>query len=69
MSIYQWFEPWEALDSEGNPIDACVTLRASEQDRIATYGYRLPVDRPSISDKDLLLDFIAVHWATEVLES
>ena len=67
-----WHKPFPGVDKEGAaPVQARVTLRASVQDcilmaRHALHSKKWPRGKtyPNESDLDLLLDFIAVNWAT-----
>lgn len=63
-----WVEPWPAVAPQGGPIDAHVEMRATVHDcvnlqRVAWEAKGIP---HQCRDKDLLLDFIAIHWATVI---
>lgn len=61
----QWCEPWTACGPEGNEVTAYVVLQANVDDciglaRRAAQSAGLPIG----NDRDHLLDFIKIHWAT-----
>lgn len=64
-----WVEPHPARREDGQAVDAAVELRATVNDcinmrrlvHLSSKHAHLP-----ITDRDLLLDFMAVHWATPV---
>ncbi len=63
-----WVEPWPAVAPQGGEIDAHVEMRATVHDcvnlqRVAWEAKGIP---HQFRDKDLLLDFIAIHWASVV---
>jgi hypothetical protein len=60
----EWVEPWPSLDKNGSGIDAHVILKATVKDCIAIQRNKVPcTSKMTESDADLLLDFIAIHWA------
>ena len=63
----QWHEPWPACGPEGHNMDAHVVLQATVHDCInLARRSAKSAGRPTIGrDREHLLDFIAVHWATE----
>ena len=74
----EWGEPWPGIDKDGNPADAHQVLRVSVPDaiRAARAAYKSQWDARAekdgkdpnmpwfslVPDRELLLDFIAVHW-------
>ena len=59
MKKYKYFEP----DQNGNPI----TVEMTEEQAIMEMKQRAyPKVYPN--DREALLDFIALHWAVEVVE-
>lgn len=67
-ALLEWAEPWPACGSEGNTLDAHITLRASVHDCI---NLQRAADRQagratSGDDERRLDEFMAVHWATVV---
>lgn len=65
-----WHEPWPGMNKDLSQTDAHVELRASARECVLMA--RLVVARKSIdtamsaTDEQLLLDWIAVHWAKVV---
>lgn len=61
-----WVEPWQACGPEGNPLDAHIELRATVHDCInMSRAAAKQAGRPTMGDdRNHLLDFMAVHWAT-----
>lgn len=63
--VLEWDEPWAAFAPQGEPIDAHVTMRATVHDCVNMA--RIPwAERGTTHqgrDRELLLDFIAVHGA------
>lgn len=62
-----WHEPHSSVGPEGNHLDAHVKLSASIHDcvnmqRLNYMSHNYPISGEGI-DAQLLLDFIAVHWA------
>jgi stalled ribosome rescue protein Dom34 len=68
---FRYFEPWPAIDEQGNELNAHVTIELSIHDainmeRVAWAAKGLDhVGR----DEDLMLDFMAVHCAVVVDET
>jgi len=60
-----WAEPWQGVDSKGNPTDVHVELRASVHNCINFQ--RAKYDDKTLPDDEILLSFIAINWA-EVVE-
>lgn len=65
-----WSEPYPGIDSDGKERTCNCDLTMSVQDAIdyTRYVYSklgLGEELKPSSDEDLLLDFIAVNWATE----
>ncbi len=65
-TMLYWREPWEVINSGGYNVLAHITMSATVDDCIniarvtaVKNGFKTE------SDKDLLLDFIAVHWASQ----
>lgn len=63
-----WCEPYPGRAADYNPVTANVTLSATVQDCIAIQRQANSngVLKLSLSDRDLLLDFMAINWATVV---
>lgn len=64
----QWFEPWPACGPEGNELSAHISLQATVHDcinlaRSVAKSKGLPT---MCNYRELLLDFMAVHWAKVV---
>ena len=61
----EWGEPWRALTADGKIKDSHVTMQVTVADCInisrAVTLDGMPDLKPT--EKDLLLDFMAVHWA------
>ena len=65
--ILRWVDPNPALDKDLNEIDATIWHYATEKDCIDMQRlYGAQMGNPPLNDKDLLLDFIAIHWAIYV---
>jgi len=65
--ILRWVDPNPALDNELNQVEATIWHYATEKDCINMQRlYSAPMGNPPLSDKDLLLDFISIHWANYV---
>lgn len=64
----KWMEPWQACGPEGNDLDAHVELRATVHDCINMERLTCrAAGTPTVgNDRDRLLDFIAIHWASVV---
>lgn len=67
----KWDEPYPAISKDGNSVDAHVTLCASIHDcinmsRLSAQSHITYANE--ISDKDLLIHFISINWATVVPE-
>jgi len=62
----EWCEPWPAVGPEGNTLDAHVKIRATVHDCInMARSVARHHGKPTMgNDREFLLDFIAVHWAT-----
>ena len=60
----QWCEPWPARGPEDNELDAHIKLSASVHDCINMQRvvWSNQGEEHLRRDKDLLLDFIAIHW-------
>lgn len=63
----QWCEPWPACGPQGNELDAHVTMSATVHDCVNLQRKVAKLaNRPTMGDdRNHLLDFIAIHWATE----
>lgn len=61
----EYVDPRAAVDASGAQYDACVKTVVSVKDAIGMQRHQNSLLRwkPGQSDKDVLLDFIAVHWA------
>lgn len=67
--LLEWGEPRPACDSNGNPVDAHITLRATPQDcaNLQRAAYRQVGRLKDGGDEKRLLDeFVVVHWAKAV---
>jgi len=67
----EWFEPWPAVGPEGNSLYANITLRATVHDCV-NMARAIAKERGKSTmgnDREFLLDFIAVNFAHEVLET
>ena len=64
----EWNEPWPATAPQGDVIDAHVKIRATVHDCInLARSVAKAAGRPTMGqDEEFLLDFIAIHWASEV---
>lgn len=62
----KWVEPWPACGPEGNDLSAHVEIRATVHDCINMERNlaRASGRETAGNDRDRLLDFMAVHWAT-----
>lgn len=70
MKLYEYGEPVEGLDAEGNRCTACRLIRMTRADVIvsqrvvmASRGYY------SLTDDQLVDEWCIVHWASEVTPS
>jgi len=60
----EWHEPRPGMDVDGKSAETSVTLRATVKDCINYQRERSKSHNyPLLSEKDLLLDFIAINWA------
>ena len=75
MRIISYIEPIPGLTRTGALVDCSRTIQISENDVCAIMRYTLSqnptsnkcMDLASLSDKELVNEFIAVHWA-EIIE-
>lgn len=62
--LLEWVEPWPGRDPEGGTVDTTAYSRASVADCISLQRARsVGHNYPLLSERDLLLDFIAINWA------
>jgi hypothetical protein len=62
----KWVEPWKAIGPEGNELYSHVEMRATAHDciNLMRASWQEKGRNHAGRDSDLLMDFIAVHWAT-----
>ena len=63
-TLLEWVEPWPGRDPDGRTVDVTVYSRASVADCISLQRERSKGHNyPLLSERDLLLDFMAINRA------
>lgn len=64
----KWVEPWKTIGPEGNELFGHVEMRATANDciNLMRVSWADKGEAHTGRDSDLLMDFIAVNWATVV---
>jgi hypothetical protein len=67
----EWLEPRPGAEADGTKTHAHVTLSATVGDVIRmarAYHLKQHADKPMLSDRELLEEFMVVHWANRKTE-
>ena len=62
----EWVVPWQGMDIMGIDTNVPVIMRATVEDCI-NYQRKRIKNHSSNNEEELLLDFIAINWATIVV--
>jgi hypothetical protein len=68
---FRYFEPWQAIDSLGSELDAHVTVELSINDAInmERVAWAEKGIEHARMDRELMLDFMAVHGAVVISQT